>query len=258
MIILLSPAKDLDTEPIKGIKGVTKPALAEKSVAIADVMQRKSAKQLGKLMDISDKLAELNHERYQLWKSELEGQGKTAIHAFNGEVYKSLDAKSLSASDLNYAQDHVRILSGLYGILRPKDEIMPYRLEMGTKVNVKRKKGLYDYWGSDITERINEQVEETGSRFIINLASNEYFKSVKAKDLSVSVITPVFKDLTAKGDYRTKFFFAKKQRGKMTRFLCQHQALEPKVLLNYDVDGYYYSAEQSSADKLVFLRDKPI
>ena len=117
MIILLSPAKDLDTEPIKGIKGVTKPALAEKSVAIADVMQRKSAKQLGKLMDISDKLAELNHERYQLWKSEPKGQGKTAIHAFNGEVYKSLDAKSLSASDLNYAQDHVRILSGLYGIL---------------------------------------------------------------------------------------------------------------------------------------------
>lgn len=258
MITLLSPAKDLNTEPVKGIKSTTSPSFPEKSQVIAAVLKKKSAKQLSDLMGISAALAELNQERYSNWNIDNAPSGKTAIHTFNGEVFKSLDASSLSKPGVNYAQAHLRILSGLYGLLRPLDMIMPYRLEMGTKISIQRKKDLYAFWGNELTDAVNALAEEQKSKCLVNLASNEYFKSIKAKELSIPVVTPVFKDLTAKGDYKVKFFYAKKQRGKMARFICEHQAMDPDVLRSYDVDGYYLSEKESSSDRLVFLRDEVV
>ncbi len=256
MITLLSPAKDLNFEPIKGIRGTTEPAFIGKSAELGEVLKKKSAKQLSSLMGLSDNLGSLNHTRFQSWSDSAGKDGKTAIHAFNGEVYKSLDAASLSTPELRYAQSHLRILSGLYGVLKPKDLILPYRLEMGTKLSVKRKKNLYEFWGSDLTDLINQHIASTKSEFVVNLASNEYFKAVQKNDLTVPVITPVFKDLAANGTHKTKFFYAKKQRGKMARFICEHLLMDPQVLKKYDIDGYYFSTADSNKSEFVFLRDK--
>jgi hypothetical protein len=174
---------------------------------------------------------------------------------FNGEAYRGLDARTLAADDLRFAQHHLRILSGLYGILRPLDLIQDHRLEMGTKLPVKRSKDLYAYWGGRITDRLAADLQDSGSDVVLNLASTEYFKAVRAAQLKARVITPIFKDRTPAG-YRMVMVFAKHQRGAMARHILQHRLMQPEALKDYTGDGYRYAPEESTADQWVFLRDK--
>lgn len=256
MITLLSPAKDLATEVPKGIKPLTQAVLLEHSVPLADKLRTLSAKKLAQLMDLSDKLAELNHERYQRWSLPFTpANARPAAFVFNGEAYRGLDARTLAAGDLRFAQHHLRILSGLYGILRPLDLIQDHRLEMGTKLPVKRTKDLYGYWGDRITDQLAADLAESGSDVVVNLASTEYFKAVRTAKLKARVITPVFKDLTPAG-YRMVMVFAKHQRGAMARHILQHRILEPETLKRYTGDGYRFAPEESTADQWVFLRDR--
>lgn len=256
MLILLSPAKDLtDTVP-KGVTGTSQPALIEHSVPLVERLRKLSVKRLGKLMDINPKLAELNHQRYQEWSIPFDRRNAVpAVFAFNGEVYRGLNARTLSSDDLRFAQHHLRILSGLYGVLRPLDLMQAYRLEMGTRMSAGRgMKDLYAYWGSRITDLLNEELERTGSDVVVNLASNEYFKAVDTASLRANVITPVFKDRVG-NNYRMLMVYAKHQRGAMSRYIIQHRILDAVKLKKYDVDGYRYSAVDSTADQWVFLRD---
>lgn len=257
MIILLSPAKDLATEPVKGVKPLTKPRCLEQSAPLADKLRGMSERKLATLMDISPKLAALNHARYQEWAPPFTARNAMpAVFAFNGEAYRGLDARSLDSDDLRFAQRHLRILSGLYGVLRPLDLMQAYRLEMGTRLSMARNcKDLYAYWGDRITELINEDLEAVEGDVVVNLASAEYFKAVRPARLKANVITPVFKDLTPKG-YRVVMMYAKHQRGAMARHIIQHRILEPVLLKRYAEDGYRYSEEESTAHEWVFLRDR--
>ena len=256
MLTLLSPAKDLNMDPVIGVKGATKPELLADAELLHGKLKDMSAKQLAKLMDINPKLSELNHDRYQEWAPPFTARNsKTAIHAFNGEVYRGLDAGTLDAADLDFAQHHLRILSGLYGVLRPKDRMQAYRLEMGTKLSMGRgKKDLYAFWDDRITASIARALKASGSDVLINLASQEYFKAVRPELLDARVITPVFKDRTA-GGFRVVMVFAKQQRGRMARHIIQHRLMEPEPLKMYREDGYHFSPEESTGDQWVFLRD---
>ena len=214
-----------------------------------------SIDQLSSLMKVSDKLAELNYLRYKSWHYPFEKQkGRQALFAFKGDVYVGLDAFSLNDSEINFIQNKLTILSGLYGVLRPLDLILPYRLEMGTKLTVSGKKDLYDFWGSKITKLINDDIQESGDDFLVNLASNEYFKSINKKQLKVPVITPVFKDLK-NGNYKIISFYAKKARGLMTRFIVQNQITDPEELKAFNLDGYYFNNQLSREYNPVFTRD---
>lgn len=255
MLILLSPAKDLSDEPVKGVRGTTKPRMLEQSEALVKKLRSLSAKKLGALMDISPKLAELNHARYAEWATPFTvSNAKAAAFTFNGEAYRGLDVRTLDADDLRFAQHHLRILSGLYGVLRPLDLMQPYRLEMGTKIGVGRAKDLYAFWGDRITEQLNADLDANEGEVVVNLASTEYFKAVKPKLLKANVVTPVFKDRTAKG-YGVVMMYAKHQRGAMARHIIQHRILEPVELKRYKGDGYRYAPEESTASEWVFLRD---
>jgi cytoplasmic iron level regulating protein YaaA (DUF328/UPF0246 family) len=254
MITLLSPAKDLATEVPTGIRGTTQPALLVWSEPLIARLRTYTPKKLAGLMELSDKLATLNHARYQQWTpAHTPGNSRPAAFVFNGEAYKGLDVRSLGADDLRFAQHHLRILSGLYGLLRPLDLIQDHRLEMGTALPVARKKDLYAYWGDRIAERLREELAEQGSNVLLNLASTEYFKAARAARLGVRVVTPVFKD-KGPGGYRTVMIFAKHQRGAMARYAIQHRLLEPEPLKAYDGDGYRFSAADSTATEWVFLR----
>lgn len=255
MLILLSPAKDLSDVPVRGVRGATQPRLLEQSLPIAKKLQGMSATKLGELMGISAKLAALNHERYSAWDPPFTlRNAQPAAFTFNGEAYRGLDARSLDAGDLRFAQHHLRILSGLYGVLRPLDLIQPYRLEMGTKLGIGRKKDLYAYWGDRISELLNADLEDNDSDVVVNLASQEYFKAVKANTLRANVVTPVFKERSAKG-YSVVMVYAKHERGAMARHIIRNRILEPVVLKNYTENGYRYAAEESTATQWVFLRD---
>lgn len=257
MLILLSPAKDLSEVPAKGLKGTTQPRLLEQSEKLAKKLKGMSAKKLGELMHLSDALSKLNHERYAAWSTPFTlKNAQPAAFMFNGEAYRALDARTLDADDLRFAQRHLRILSGLYGVLRPLDLVQPYRLEMGTKLPVGRKKDLYDFWGDTINDRLNADLEESEAEAVVNLASAEYFKAARSKSLKANVITPVFKDLTNTG-YRVVMMYAKQQRGAMARYIIRHRILEPVALKRYTEDGYRYVAEESSATEWVFYRDAP-
>lgn len=254
MITLLSPAKDLAAEVPAGIRNTTQPALLEYSEPLIAKLRTYTPRKLSGLMELSDKLAVLNHARYQQWTAKHDaGNARPAAFVFNGEAYKGLDARSLGADDLRFAQHHLRILSGLYGLLRPLDLIQDHRLEMGTALPVARKRDLYAYWGDRIAGRLKEELAASGSNVLLNLASAEYFKAARASTLGVRVVTPVFKD-KGPGGYRTVMVFAKHQRGAMARYAIQHRLLEPEPLKAYDVDGYRYSAAESSGDQWVFLR----
>lgn len=256
MLILLSPAKDLTEEPVKGVRGTTKPRMLEQSEALVHKLRGLSAKKLAALMDISPKLAELNHDRFARWSLPFTARNaRPAAFTFNGEAYRGLDVRSLDADDLRFAQHHLRILSGLYGVLRPLDLMQPYRLEMGTKFGVGRAKDLYSFWGERITEQLNADLDANEGEVVVNLASTEYFKAVKPKLLKANVVTPVFKDRTAKG-YAVVMMYAKHQRGAMARHIIQHRILEPVALKRYTGDGYRYAPEESTASEWVFLRDK--
>ncbi len=254
MILLLSPAKSLDFDSPPTLAKATRPDFLDQSEILVERLREFSPAELASLMEISDPLAALNVARYAEWQNPYpRGQGKQAVLAFNGDVYEGLDAKSLSASDLLFAQNHLRILSGLYGVLRPLDLILPYRLEMGIRLDNPRGKDLYAFWGDRITEALDTALRKMKSSAVVNLASVEYFKSVKAKKLSVPVIQPVFEDWSA-GRYKVVSFYAKRARGLMARFAVCRQIVEPSELKSFAEDGYAYDAGASDRDRWVFRR----
>lgn len=254
MLILISPAKTLDFESPAVAKKHTQPAMLAQSEQLIDVLTTKSPADIESLMKISPKLAELNVERYHQWSRPFtKSNAKQAVLAFKGDVYTGLDAEKFSEAEFAYAQDHLGILSGLYGLLRPLDLIQAYRLEMGTRLENTNGNNLYDFWGDSITSKINKQLKKIDSNVILNLASNEYFKSVKAKELSADIVTPVFKDWK-NGQYKLISFFAKKARGYMSAWVIQKQIQDIKTLSKFNLAGYQYSANDSDALNPVFLR----
>lgn len=257
MIHLLSPAKSLDFKSDLPIEQSTSPALLHESKVLAAHMKKVKQAELKSLMSISDQLSQLNVERFQNWQAEeeLSKDSRQAIFAFTGDVYKGLDAYSLNETDLNYAQNNLGILSGLYGLLRPLDVIEAYRLEMGTKLKIKKADSLYDFWGEKITEQLNQWLEAENSEYVINLASNEYFKSVKPNLLKAKVISPEFKD-AKNGKYKIISFYAKKARGLMSRFIIQNKIEKVADLQAFDLDGYRYNQELSSETKPIFTREE--
>lgn len=255
MLILLSPAKDLAKEtPV--IKEATQPALLEHAVPLVAKLKTLSAKKLADLMDLSPSLGELNRERYARWSLPFTTKNaRPALFTFNGEVYRGLDARSLSSEDLRFAQHHLRILSGLYGVLRPLDLMQDYRLMMGTPFGIGKAKNLYAYWGDRITEVLQADLKRAGGDTVINLASGEYSKAVDMKKLGARVIVPEFKDKVG-NTYKSLQVYVKHQRGAMARNIIRHRILEAEGIQGYDQDGYRFEAEESSATKWVFLRDK--
>ena len=254
MLIVISPAKTLDFETLPVTQEFSEPDYLEQSALLIEKLKSYSVIDIASMMNLSDKLAGLNLARYQTWQLPFNlDNAKQAVLAFKGDVYTGLDAETLDQQGFNFAQTHLRILSGLYGILRPLDLMQPYRLEMGTKLVNKKGKDLYQFWGSQLREAIeSETALEDG--VLINLASNEYFKALQAKQLNVRIITPVFKDLK-NGQYKIISFYAKKARGLMTRYIIDQQINEPEQIKNFDSDGYRFSAELSKGDDWVFTRD---
>ncbi|MCP3720097.1 MULTISPECIES: peroxide stress protein YaaA [Paraburkholderia] len=260
MIIVLSPAKSLDYDTPAHIEAHTIPDFVDDAAELIAGLRRLSPQQIGSLMSISDPLARLNFQRYADWSKQFSQiNAKQAVLAFNGDVYEGFDAKSLSSADLDYAQQHVRVLSGLYGLLRPLDLLQPYRLEMGTRFENARGKDLYAFWGERITHAINAQIEHNhakaakGARVVVNCASNEYFKAVKPKKLAAPVITPVFEDWKG-GRYKIISFHAKRARGLMARYAVENRVTEPEGLKAFDVEGYAFDADASNDSTYVFRR----
>ena len=252
--MLLSPAKTLDYETPVTTKSFSIPDYLGKSSELVKVLKQKSFLDLMELMQVSQKIAELNVERFNQWKLPFSTENaKQAVLAFKGDVYTGLDASALSENRLAYTQSHLRILSGLYGLLRPLDLMQPYRLEMGLKLTTKKGENLYQFWGEKITDALNVLLAKQDEPVLINLASNEYFKSVQKKNLDGRLITPEFKDWK-NGKYKMISFFAKKARGLMVRYAIDHNIQKAEVLQNFDYDGYHFNLELSLADKWVFSR----
>ena len=254
MLMLLSPAKTLDYETPATTDSFSIPDYLGKSFELVEVLKQKSFLDLMELMQVSQKIAELNVERFNQWKLPFSTENaKQAVLAFKGDVYTGLDASALSENRLAYTQSHLRILSGLYGLLRPLDLMQPYRLEMGLKLTTRKSENLYQFWGEKITDALNVLLAKQDEPVLINLASNEYFKSVQKKNLDGRLITPEFKDWK-NGKYKMISFFAKKARGLMVRFAIDHNIQKAEVLQNFDYDGYHFNLELSQADKWVFSR----
>lgn len=253
MKILLSPAKSLDFESKLPTEKYTEPIYLSEAEKLNAVLKKKSKKQLKDLMDISDQLAELNFQRYQDFSVPFtQENARPAVFAFSGDVYVGLDAYSISKSKIEKLQDTVRILSGMYGVLKPLDLMQPYRLEMGTDLKVNKSKNLYEFWGDKITNSLNEEL--TKDEIVLNLASNEYFKSVNTKKLKGKLVSPVFKDFK-NGKLKIISFFAKKARGSMARFVVDNEIKSYNDLLTFGVDGYKFSDEETkSTEKPVFIR----
>ena len=249
MLVVLSPAKKLDMTPMD-LPGLTEPMFRAETHELVQLAGGLSKAQLKKLMGISDSLAELNQDRFANFGNQTR---KAAAYAFAGETYQGLEVGSLESEEISWAQNHLRILSGLYGLLRPLDEIEPYRLEMGSRLVTKRGKSLYDYWGSTLTEALNEQAENAKSQALVNCASNEYFSAVDQTTLSMPVITPTFLENTDKGA-KVVGFYAKKARGAMARFIVTHRLSDPEHLKEFDLGGYLYQVEHSTDENPVFLR----
>ena len=254
MLILISPAKTLDYQSPLATARYTQPELLEYSQELIGVARRLSAPQIGKLMSISDKLADLNATRFHDWHPDFTPQNaRQAILAFKGDVYTGLQAESLSEDDFDFAQRHLRMLSGLYGVLRPLDLMQPYRLEMGIRLENPRGKDLYQFWGDEITNTLNAALEAQGDDVVINLASDEYFRSVKPKALAGRIIKPVFLD-EKNGKFKVISFYAKKARGLMSRYIIENRLSKPEQLTGFNSEGYFFDAENSSAEELVFKR----
>ncbi len=254
MIIVISPAKTLDFETPPMIQTHTQPDFLDDSATLIGELRKLEPDQIGAMMSISSKLATLNSNRYFAWKRPFTlRNSKQAILAFKGDVYIGLDAGTMSANELGFAQDHLRILSGLYGVLRPLDLMQPYRLEMGTSFENSRGNNLYEFWGDKITQALNWEMEKQQDNALINLASNEYFHSIQIDKLKARIITPVFKD-EKNGVYKIISFFAKKARGMMSRYIIQHKLTAPEAIKNFDVAGYRYSAKASKENEWVFMR----
>lgn len=255
MLMLISPAKSLDYESPLATKKHSQPAFLEDSQQLIDELRELSPPDIQTLMKISPQLADLNFGRYLNWQQPFDtDNARAAVLAFKGDVYQGLQAESFSAKDFDFAQKHLRILSGLYGLLKPLDLMQPYRLEMGTKFANSRGKNLYEFWGEKITASVNADLKKLKSDVVVNLASNEYYKSVKPKLLNADVITPNFKDWK-NGQYKMISFYAKKARGLMVNYIVQNKITDPEAIKGFDVDGYYFSEEQSKGNNWVFLRD---
>lgn len=254
MLAVLSPAKNLDYETEYASVDVTQPRLLDDAQSLVEVCRDLSPQQLASLMKISDKLAGLNAARFSDWQLPFdEGNARPAVFAFNGDVYAGLDAATLDTQALTSAQQQLRILSGLYGLLRPLDLMQPYRLEMGTKLDNPRGKNLYEFWGDTITELLNNDLQEQGADTLVNLASNEYFSAVNVKKLNATVVTPVFKD-EKNGQYKVISFYAKKARGLMARFMVNQKTQSVSDLKAFSLAGYQFDADESSDIQLVFKR----
>lgn len=255
MLMVISPAKTLDYDTPPATARFTQPQFLDHAQELIGQLREMSPQQIGELMHLSDKLAALNVARYGSWHPDFTPtNAKQALLAFKGDVYTGLDAEDFSEADFDFAQDHLRMLSGLYGVLRPLDLMQPYRLEMGTKLANPRGNNLYEFWGERISGWLNEALAAQGDEILLNLASNEYFGAVKRKALNARIIDTEFKDLK-NGQYKIISFYAKKARGLMARYVIKERISDPEQLKAFDYQGYRYSAEHSKPDSLVFLRD---
>ncbi|MCP4988951.1 MAG: peroxide stress protein YaaA [Colwellia sp.] len=254
MLLVVSPAKKLDFESPLTTERFSQPTMLEHSQLLINDCVKLSPDQIATLMKLSDKLAGLNAARFGEWSTPFnQGNARQAILSFNGDVYTGLDAQTFSEDDFDFAQKHFRILSGLYGLLKPLDLMQAYRLEMGCKLANSRGDNLYQFWGELITNELNKALSEQGDEILINLASTEYFKSVKKKQLNAIIITPVFKDW--KNDqYKMISFFAKKARGLMARYIIQNKLTSVEQLKDFDLAGYGYNESLSQGNDWVFTR----
>ena len=253
MLVILSPSKTISTNfPVSGRSTI--PEFLYKSEKLIAKLKQLNSEQLSKLMSISPKLAQLNFERFQQWNLPFTSENAyQAFFAFKGEVFNGLDAETLSDEEVRFAQDHLAILSGLYGILRPLDLIQPYRLEMGLKATLIGNMNLYNFWIDSITAGLQSALDNQNDNILINLASNEYFKSINIKNLNARVITPVFKESKG-GAFKIVTIYTKKARGLMTRFIIQNKLERPEQLKFFDSEGYYFNESLSSESKFVFTR----
>lgn len=257
MIAVLSPAKTLDYESKSSTKKYSIPIHLDKSKILIDYMAKMSPKKIASLMDLSENLAVLNAERYKNWTMEFDtSNAKQAILAFKGDVYLGLEAQTFSEKDLSFAQEHLCILSGLHGFLKPLDLMQPYRLEMGTSISIKKSKSLYQFWDSTVKEHLESALEKHQERTLINLASEEYFKVVKAKEWKYPIIHCEFKDKKG-SDYKMIGFFAKKARGYMASYIVKNRIEQSQDLKDFNLHGYVYNTKLSKDNKWIFTRDKP-
>ncbi|MCA9038820.1 MAG: peroxide stress protein YaaA [Planctomycetaceae bacterium] len=257
MLALIPPAKRLADHPDSLGLELTQPKLLEHSQKLVNKLKKLSVKQLTELMGISEDLGKLNRERYQAWKTPFNAQNASpAIATFKGDVYQGMKPESFNKSNLKFAQQHVRILSGLYGLLRPLDLMQPYRLEMGTDLSFGRAKNLYEFWGSTITQAVNEALEESGNPIVVNLASNEYYKAIQPKKLEGEVITLVFKE-EKDGKIRIITLFAKQARGMMINHIVKQKINNIEGLKNFQQAGYAFDEALSSGKELIFVRPQP-
>lgn len=254
MLAVISPAKTLDFEAPANAKKTTRPLLLKDAGELVERMREFEPDDLCSLMGISEKLGQLNAQRYLDWHTPFnKSNAKPAIEAFKGDVYTGLEAGNFSQEDFAFAQDHLRILSGLYGVLRPLDLMQPYRLEMGTKLDNDRGDNLYQFWGDRLSKEINKQLKKNDSSLLVNLASNEYFNAIDNPSLKANIVTPVFKDFK-NGKYKIISFFAKKARGLMAAYIIQNRLTTVEQLKAFTVGGYHFDQDQSDENTLVFLR----
>ena len=256
MLLLISPAKTLDVETPAPTTDFTQADYLKESKQLISELRVLAPHAISQLMSISDKLGALNFDRFANWKTPFKpSNAKQALFAFQGDVYTGMQAETFSPEDIEFAQQHLRILSGLYGLLRPLDLMQAYRLEMGTGFANSRGKNLYEFWGEGITTGLNKQLATLNSAVVINLASNEYFSAVKPKLLKADIITPIFKD-KKNGQYKIISFFAKKARGMMSAYIIQNRISNPEAIKQFDVAGYSFNAALSSERDWVFTREE--
>ena len=255
MLAIISPAKTLDYQSAVPKFDFSYPQLIDHSQQLIDICRELTPDQIASLMSISDKLAGLNAARFAEWQAEHNQQNaRAAIYAFKGDVYTGLEVESLTNQDVEFAQQHLCMLSGLYGLLRPLDLMQPYRLEMGTKLANQKGKDLYQFWGEIITEYLQQAIDKQGDNILINLASDEYYKAVKPQLLKAKIINPIFLD-QKNGQYKVISFYAKKARGLMCRYFIQNRLTQVEQLKQFDLEGYWFDETESTADEWVFKRD---
>ena len=256
MFFVLSPAKNLNEKDPSPVSSFTLPDLLPEAEILMQELRQLAPQQIAELMHVSDKIALLNAERNAAWHTPFTPENaKQAVFMFNGDVYEGIAADTLKPKQIDYLQQHVRLLSGLYGVLRPLDLMQPYRLEMGTAFTNTRGKNLYEFWGDKITDLLNQTLKQAGSDVLINLASQEYFKSVNTKKLNARLITPIFKD-EKNGKYKIISFYAKRARGLMVRYAAEHGITEPEMLKNFDYEGYSFNEAASNEAEWVFMREE--
>lgn len=254
MLVIISPAKTQDFTPLSSPTSYTQPHFLQESSLLVKELKKMKPAALCALMDISENLAELNYSRFQEWQPDFTPENaKQALFAFKGDVYTGIPVEDYSSDDLSYAQEHLRILSGLYGLLRPLDLMQAYRLEMKIKLKNKRGADLYKFWGNRLTESLNEALQQQQEPVLVNLASNEYFKALQPKNIQGRILTPQFKEYK-NGKYATVALFAKRARGMMTDYILRNRLEDPEALKGFDREGYSYSEPQSTSNEWVFVR----